>query len=697
MTDTLPTLAELVAALPEVYQPIHGHPELSSSVSRTCSDRLDHVLMVHDLLHALHGRPLRVLDLGCAQGYFCFRLAERGALVDGVDYLRENIALCSALAAERPTLAVSFREGLIEDALRTMASKPYDLVLGLSVLHHLVHAHGADQVRDWLARAGQGGGVFILELALGSEPLYWAPALPEAPDSLISGFAFVHEIARHSTHLSSIERPMFLASNQYWLLPPLAGRIDSHFTDPHELARGYYGGSRRYYRSGERFIKIFRYDADPALDNRGELAREAAFLENPPAGLRLPALQAFGEHEHQGWLVREHLPGSLLLDRLRQVPTIDHRSVVRQILEQLVLLEQSGLYHGDLRLWNLLVLDDDQESESVVLLDYGSISHAQFDRAWPSDPYLAFFLLVHEILIGEASRPEPLRSAAMSPWGLPPPYRECAAALWGLPRDQWSFRFLLERFGAAMSAGEEVSLVPLTAESLWMREMERAMDIHTDCIRELRWEREQAVQGQHMEQQYALLLVWSQELEQNLAEKNGQIEQLEVLVQHLEAEMGAYRQQLQSAQDQWRSAQDQRQSAQEQWRSAEARAGAAEDLVQLLRHSLSWRLTAPLRALPTLPQRVRSILRRAGHGWRQRFHAGLAAVIRYVLTRPWSAALGFRLLRWAPSLHERLRRLFLAGARPGATPLGEAAPLPAAPAQIERLRRALHAAAHRAD
>jgi hypothetical protein len=33
-------LSDNVAALPEIYQPIYGHPELAQHVSRGCEDRL---------------------------------------------------------------------------------------------------------------------------------------------------------------------------------------------------------------------------------------------------------------------------------------------------------------------------------------------------------------------------------------------------------------------------------------------------------------------------------------------------------------------------------------------------------------------------------------------------------------------------------------------------------------------------------
>jgi O-antigen chain-terminating methyltransferase len=95
-------IAELVHRLPEVYQPILGHPELSERVSRGCSDRLDDIARIYRALETQLGRPLRVLDLGCAQGFFSLSLADLGATVLGVDYLAANIDVCQALAAERP-------------------------------------------------------------------------------------------------------------------------------------------------------------------------------------------------------------------------------------------------------------------------------------------------------------------------------------------------------------------------------------------------------------------------------------------------------------------------------------------------------------------------------------------------------------------------------------------------------------------
>ena len=62
-------LIGLVNDLPEIYQPVYGHNELSTDTSRTCSDRMEYIGHIYKLLESKLSRPLRVLDLGCAQGF----------------------------------------------------------------------------------------------------------------------------------------------------------------------------------------------------------------------------------------------------------------------------------------------------------------------------------------------------------------------------------------------------------------------------------------------------------------------------------------------------------------------------------------------------------------------------------------------------------------------------------------------------
>jgi O-antigen chain-terminating bifunctional methyltransferase/kinase len=174
---------------------------------------------------------------------------------------------------------------------------------------------------------------------LDSEPLYWAAAQPRDPRELLADYAFVYELSRHGTHLSPIQRPLLVASNGYWLLPPLAGRIDQHLREPHPYAHDHYRGSRNYYRSGRQLLKVYRYDIDPAFDNAGELRREAALLREPPPGLTVPQLEGMAEHDHGGWLLREWLPGRLLSASIEDATAPAPERVLPQVLAQLASLQ----------------------------------------------------------------------------------------------------------------------------------------------------------------------------------------------------------------------------------------------------------------------------------------------------------------------------------------------------------------------
>jgi len=214
-TPDNPQLRACVDALPERYQPIYGHPELSTGVSRTCEDRLSDLMLLHDAVRAELGRPLRVLDLGCAQGFFSLSLAARGSLVVGLDYEPANVAVCQALAAEQSALDAVFLTGRIETFAELIGPDDFDLVLGLSVFHHLVHEHGVDVIRGLIGHLAAHIPHGIYELALRSEPLYWGPSQPEDPRTLLAGYGAVSRVGEHATHLSTIARPLFFVSECY--------------------------------------------------------------------------------------------------------------------------------------------------------------------------------------------------------------------------------------------------------------------------------------------------------------------------------------------------------------------------------------------------------------------------------------------------------------------------------------------------
>jgi O-antigen chain-terminating methyltransferase len=463
------TIQALVDDLPELYQPIFGHPELSQGSSRSSNDRLVHIVDIYKAVEAILGRPLNVLDLGCAQGFFSLNLAALGATVHGVDYLEKNIHVCHGLLAENPEFKAQFTFGKVEELLQTVESGQYDLVLGLSVFHHLVYDFGKEQIKQTLDLLLHKITVFIGEFALTEEPLYWGPAQPEDPRYLLSNSAFLHELSRHPTHLADIERPLYVASNQIWYLDGMAERINSWTPESHALAAGAHQGARRYYFSDNYFVKVFRLEGQFGPRNKAELVREGQFLKNPPAGYSVPRYYLSGCNDVESWLVTERIEGELLLDALTSSKLLDKRKILLNVLEQLAFLEHHGFYHDDIRVWNVM-LDADLNAH---LIDYGSISSEPTDCVWPHNIYLSFLIFVKEVVVGFIDNPSPLREITISPYSLPQPYASWVNSFWKKPVSTWSFQMM---YDSLEESGDRYS-IPMedTSSVLWMRSIESAL------------------------------------------------------------------------------------------------------------------------------------------------------------------------------------------------------------------------------
>ncbi len=480
MSNSLP---ELVAALPEVYQPIFGYPKLSVAVSRGSEDRFEQIVNIYRALESQLNRPLRVLDLGCAQGFFSLGLAKLGALVNGVDSLESNIAVCQALAREHPEFKADFEIGRIEDVIARLVSGQYDLVLGLSVFHQIVYEVGIASVQLMLTELAGKVLVGIFELALSSEPLYWGPSQPQDPRFLLDGFVFVHELTRHGTHLSAICRPLYVSSNRYWCLDGQAGIFDTWQADSHAFTHGVHQGTRRYFFGGGYVIKLFRLDCVPLfLPNSQEHNNEKVFLLNPPPGFNAPQLLLQGKNEHEAWLVRKQLYGELLSEIICCGKQYDAKRVLQDVLAQLVALEAAGFYHSDVRGWNILISIDDGQAN---LIDYGAISKDKKDCIWPRDIFLAFFIFVYEVTTGLIEFSDPVRMVAISPYRLKQPYRNWLFAFWSTPMEQWSFKLMQRLFSQMNDLRDDAQFTESSSQYFWMNAIEEAVDAQVSFARHL--------------------------------------------------------------------------------------------------------------------------------------------------------------------------------------------------------------------
>lgn len=275
-----------------------------------------------------------------------------------------------------------------------------------------------------------------------------------------------------------MQRPLYVASNCYWVIGDKAGQFDTWSNESHALANNTHEGSRRYFFGPKEIAKLYRFTGPREEHNRLEFLREKIFLSNPPAGYPVAQSLVILEGEEEGWVVMERFPGRLLLELLAE-PALDRKAILRDILEQLVTLESFGLCHSDVRSWNILV----SGSSQARLIDYGAISQEFKDCVWPHNVYLAFLVFVHELATGHVADPAPMRQVSITPFNLPQPFRSWAAGMWAVPVQQWSFRLMLEHLDALVE--DPLDGNPEKTEEFWMQAIEEAIDLHSGRIRDL--------------------------------------------------------------------------------------------------------------------------------------------------------------------------------------------------------------------
>lgn len=672
MIDTdapaFPDVAALVAALPEKYQPIFGHAELSMGSSRGCEDRLGLIRECVTALGAKLGRSLRVLDLGCAQGYFSLSLAADGHSVLGIDFLDRNVLVCQALAAEQGLANASFECAGVEDVIDRILPEQYDVVLGLSVFHHLVYAHGIAAVQDHLRRLASLVTLGIYEMALREEPLYWGPAQPGRPADLLEAYAFRRVLAFMPTHLSGIQRPLFVASGRYWYVAGELTAIRDWRVESHPIARGSHGGTRRYLFSDNCMLKQLVTDIDGlGAINLLEHEREVAFLSAVPDGFLAPRLLASGRDEQGAWLIRELIPGQLLSEAMTAHRPYAYETVLESLLDQLVALEDAGLYHNDVRCWNLLLTDE----QTVRLIDYGAISGARVDCTWPHNLFLSLLITFREIVQGHVSAPIPQRRPLLDFGLLPAQYRNAFLQLFNLPSGEWSFRQLREfvarngereglppwavlpaafeqallRYEATIESGNvaQANLERELQESLanahrWFEaarhhenELAEVKQADEKAMEEMRRRHDEAVAA--LQEKNRAISEWTGQHESESARISEIRRRLELLhARHIDARHEI---------DRMKEALDASLSNAHHWY---VRATSAEGQLATVVASRSWRLTRPLRFSARLFRTPAEASKRLA-----------TAVIRRVMRRPSLARWMNAVLKRVPTIHERLR------------------------------------------
>lgn len=361
-------IKEYINALPEVYQNIYGYHEFDGESSRHCEQREEVVVnIIKKYQQKLGKKNLRILDLGCAQGYYSFSLAAQGCVVEGIDLLDQNISLCKVLQKENQLDCCFRKEKITLEMVQMLEDKKYDVILLFSVIHHICNEYGFEYARKLLETLVQKCTFMLTELALKEEPLYWRERLPEDYSVWFENIAFFDEQAFFETHLSEFRRPLLFCSAQYVFVNNIFHKIDRYSIKAYQGKKE--DPSKRYYFCDGKstLIKCFR-NADKSFMD--DLRREISFLRENQDLMFLPRVLFTKDQNNCIIEVTGIRYGRLLWDDIRAHKSLDMNQVFLGVLNNCVELETRGWFHGDLRIWNIVV----DEDGTGRLIDFGNVT-----------------------------------------------------------------------------------------------------------------------------------------------------------------------------------------------------------------------------------------------------------------------------------------------------------------------------------
>jgi|GEM_PF-5457204 len=166
------------------------------------------------------------LDIGCNVGFFSFHLNELGYQVQGVEADPLNVYLCNSVIERRRLRNISFLNGMIDEAhVNSMPS--FEVVLCLSVFHHIIRDNGEEKAREILSElisktervifmdighSSRSVEAFNLPSALGDDPVQWMTELLTG-----CGCQQVNVIGHFDTSAEIDEKRYLFAG---WTIPP---------------------------------------------------------------------------------------------------------------------------------------------------------------------------------------------------------------------------------------------------------------------------------------------------------------------------------------------------------------------------------------------------------------------------------------------------------------------------------------------
>jgi len=381
----------------EHYQPIYGMPStfFSTKAKRDCSDRAK---IIENYFNNDFNN-LRVLDIGSSLGYFCFYLADRGALAEGWDSNELNYYVSNLTKEINAITNASFLCRTLDlDTVKNIPYDKYDCALALSVFQHINNEHELAYSQNLIKSLLDKIPVLIVELANKNENtnVHWKDTLPPNELEFFSKLrnCKIQKIGEFGTHLSDIKRSMYVISQKYITVNNHKYLIDKVLYKPYESFR--LPLQRRFYYTRNYFIK--KYHLKFRLNNEEnfkQIINEINILNliNDANVSHTTRLVDYELGKNNITLVLNKINGTLLSDVLNQLSNKAKGEIINHILEILCALESAGIFHNDIRSWNIII---DNNNEPYVI-DFGLASLVEKENN-----LIAFAFLVNSLITNKS-------------------------------------------------------------------------------------------------------------------------------------------------------------------------------------------------------------------------------------------------------------------------------------------------------
>lgn len=354
----------------EPYQPLYGVAGIIDAPARPSKDR---GVAIERYLEGVRGK--RILDIGSSLGYLSFFLADRGAVVEGWEYNAKNVEVANLTKAINGIPVKFLTKEFNPENVATITDTQFDVAIVLSVFHHIIYYHDLEYTQRLVADLLMKVPVLIVELARKGEDskLPWDRAQPDdelAIFDLVKDKVSIRQIGEFGNHLSSNRRPLYAVSLKQTVT------VNGHaYSFERKTAEAYAGSpvasghsQRRYYFAKDYVVKEYVFNDPERKVEWRTIVNELNVLDNLLADKDVYHLPRLVDHEltnHGAKLVVRRTAGNLLADEPALSPG-RVRKIASDILKTLADLRANGLYHNDVRSWNIIVT-----AAGAWLIDYG--------------------------------------------------------------------------------------------------------------------------------------------------------------------------------------------------------------------------------------------------------------------------------------------------------------------------------------